>query len=164
MINKSDGTIRDSKGNIVPDEVISAEIETYGSWGNEKDWDNFNKERALWDNWPWCSYNTDDNITLHIKGGTKIICAERNHNCNIKGLLGGETTAGVIKLRNNGEIKLPNDIIINAPQNTTVSVEYENGECTITIGNSAATLTKTDNSEVTLPAGTIIDNNGNIIK
>ena len=123
--------IKDQNGNIVSDEIMRAEIEKYGSWGSEEDWDKFTKEQNLWDSWPWYSTNADDNKILYIKDGTKIICGRRNHNCNINKILSGELTHGEIVLKENGQIILPDGTTIDAPINTKVRVEFETGECTV---------------------------------
>ena len=161
------GIIRDNKKNIVSDEVMNAEIETYGNsefgWGFDS-WDDYHKEQAVWDNFPWYSTNIDENKTLHIKNGTKVIATGRIHNTNIKGIISGETNAFGVKMRHGGEIKLPNSIIISAPQMTNVSVEYETGECTVTIGAGDAKIIQANGVELTVPSGTVIDNEGNIIK
>jgi hypothetical protein len=59
---------------------------------------------------------------------------------------------------------LSNGVIINAPKNTIVSVEYETGECIITIGDGDAIITKSDGAETTVPQGTVINNKGDIVK
>jgi len=165
--------IKDNKGNIIPDEIISAEIQTYGSsdfgWGNDN-WDEYNKKEAMLAKWPWYSTNADDNKTLFIKNGTKIIATGRNHNCNYDGILNGTTTcAGSIELNSNksngnGKIELPNGSVIDVPRKTSVSVEYETGECTIKIGDGSATIIKSNGAELKIPQGAVIDNEGNIIK
>ena len=160
--------IKDEKGNIVSDEAISAEIKIYGN--NDFDPDDYNKKQAVRDKWPWYSNNTDDHKTLYIKNGTKIIASGINHNLNFDGIVNGTTTcAGSITLNNNmlygnGKIELPNGSIIEVPRQTAISVEYESGECTITIGNDNAIITKPDSTQITVAKGTIIDNEGNIIE
>ena len=161
-------TVKDETGSIVPDEIISAEIEKFGSL--EFDADDYNKRQAIWAKWPWYSKSYDDNKTLYIKNGTKIIAKGRNHNSNFGGIFRGESTcAGTITLNDdkshgNGKIELPNGLIIEVPRQTAIDVEYETGECTITIGGGNATITKPDGTEITVPQGAVIDNEGNIIK
>jgi hypothetical protein len=177
MIGKSDGIVKDSKGNIVSDEVISAEIEKYGNVdyiGVNIPWDEGTEHYKRWvirQKWPWVCYDDESiegvDVTLHIKDGTKIIslCGTRTHFSNTERLLNGETTtAGTIRLDDVGKIVLSNGVIINAPKNTTVSVEYEDGESTITIGDDNATITQANGTEITVPQGTVIDNKGNVIK
>ena len=123
------------------------------------------KELDIWAKWPWYSTDADDNKTLYIKDGTKIICAKRIHFCNINKLLSDETIyAGQVKMTEPGEIILFNNIIIIASEDTIVSVEYESGKCTIRIGHAHATIKKPTGAEMTVPQGTVIDNQGNIIK
>jgi len=167
MISSSE-IVKDETGSIVPDEVISAEIEKFGSL--EFDADDYNKRQAIWAKWPWYSKNDDENKALYIKNGTKIVAQGRNHNSNFGGIFRGESScAGTITLNDNkscgdGQIELPNGLIIKVPRQTAIDVEYESGECTITIGDDNATITKPDGTEITVPQGTVIDNEGNIIK
>ena len=167
MISSSE-IVKDETGSIVPDEIISAEIEKFGSL--EFDADDYNKRQAIWAKWPWYSKSGDESKTLYIKNGTKIIAKGRNHNSDFGGIFRGESScAGTITLNDNkscgnGQIELPNGTILNVPRKTSVSVEYESGECTITIGDDNATIIKPDGAEITISAGTIIDNEGNIIK
>jgi hypothetical protein len=173
MIGRYD-TVKDGRGNIVSDEVIKAETEAYGS-SVDFDCDSvryaeYKKRRqeperlAVLAGWPWKIYDNDSK-TFHIKDGTKVIAQSRTLVSNVDRILNGETTsAGYIRFDKIGAIHLSNGIIINAPKNTIVSVEYETGECTVTICDSEATITKPDGAEVTVSSGTIIDNEGNIIK
>jgi len=167
MIGRYD-QVRDGRGNVISDEIIKAEIETYGNsigfnYDNEK-LEKLDKRLAVKADCPWKSYNSEDNKILHVKDGTKIICSERTHCSNINRILNGETNSGFIRLDRAGEIKLSNGMIINAPKNTIVNVEYESGECTIVIGDDSATIVTPDNIGVTVPQGTLVDNKGNVIK
>jgi len=107
---------------------------------------------------PWVSYTFGSDRIFKFNSGAKITIPKDNIAYpQYKG-----DGSGSITFSSQIIIELPNGTVIYAQKETEVK-EDKNSKFIIIIGDGDATIIKIDNTETTVPEGTILDSNGNII-
>ena len=157
MHNTSSGTILDGEGNIAEQSVnIPTDIKS------DSDKQEGNTEPIIENPWQMTinlnSHNGIEVIYELYNDGTKIITDDYAK-------IGSDGDSKVYLTANKSvcAIELTNGVVINAPINTMVDLE-DNILTVITIGDGGATITQPDGTTSTVPAGTVLDNEGNIVK
>ncbi|MCL2773958.1 MAG: hypothetical protein FWD71_11475 [Oscillospiraceae bacterium] len=118
----------------------------------------------FWDTQPWkkSSYNYNNSIMelITLKNGTEITTGSLFDYYN------QQSTGGSFRMATTSTLKLPNGITINAPKETIIQVTIVKGgdhKLQITIGDGDATIIQSDGTSSTVPSGTVLDSEGNVV-
>ena len=150
-------------GKIKVQDCDIATLKVYGKTYNDvqnetfdaPDWSNYFENHIL--------YNIADNssktkfITFDFYDGTKVTASNPIINST-----NGQGDGYIIFVGTYCTIEFSNGVKIDAPINT--KTEIWDGVFTATIGDGDATVTKPDSASFTVSSGTVLDNQGNVIK